>query len=281
MEILSASSDYIFKLLFADERNIVCLKSFLHAVLGLPEAELRQLTITDPFLQKECEDDKMGILDVKLETASGQVIDIEMQLWDIPDIRSRISFYLARMVAEQLGSGDKYRQLRRAISIIITDFTLVKESENYHTVFQMLERTEHFPFNNLMEIQCLDLTNLPTNQSDDLVNWLRFIKTEREEEMKMLAQTNPAIQQAYTFLRELSADEATRLRNEARLKARRDEWSRLEGAEEKGVAKGAIQKSVEIVQRMAHRGMDVADIADLTGLDSTQVDEILQGIAAK
>jgi predicted transposase/invertase (TIGR01784 family) len=274
MELLSAKSDYIFKLIFADERNIDCLKAFLQAVLGLGDDEFKGIKIIDPFLQREAEDDKLGILDVKLETTGGHIIDIEVQLLSLPDMRSRVTYYLSKMVTEQLGSGSPYSDLRRAISIVIVDFPLIVESKSHHTTFQMLERTEHFPFNDLTEINVLDLTKIPENQSDDLINWMKFLKAEREEEFEMLARQNPQINQAYAFLRELSADEATRLRNESRLKAKRDEWSRLAGAKQEGRNEG----KAEVARNLALLGVDVATITKATGLDTVQIDEILQGM---
>ena len=86
----------------------------------------------------------------------------------------------------------------------------------------------------------------------------------------MLARQNPQINQAYAFLRELSADEATRLRNESRLKAKRDEWSRLEGAERKGQA--------NLVRKMALNGKTAADIADFAGIPQSEVEAMLNSI---
>ena len=86
----------------------------------------------------------------------------------------------------------------------------------------------------------------------------------------MLARQNPQINQAYAFLRELSADEATRLRNESRLKAKRDEWSRLAGAKQEGQA--------EIVRKMALKGKSPAEIADLIDMPQAQVEAFLGGI---
>jgi len=283
MDLLSARSDYIFKLIFADERNINCLKDFLQAVLCLDDKEFAGIKITDPFLQKESADDKMGILDVKLETTSGHIIDIEVQLWSLPDMRSRVTYYLSKMVTEQLGSGNPYNDLRRAISIVIVDFPLIAESQNYHTMFQMLECAEHFPFNDLTEINVLDLTKIPENQSDDLINWMKFLKAEREEEFEMLARQNPQINQAYAFLRDLSSDEATRLRNESHLKAKRDEWSRLAGAKqagieegmEKGRAEGREEGYAEIIRLMARNGKNSAEIAETIGMPKSKVDVIL------
>jgi len=274
MELLSARSDYIFKLIFADERNIDCLKDFLQAVLGLDDDEFTGIKITDPFLQRESAEDKLGILDVKLETTGGHIVDVEVQLWSLPDMRSRVTYYLSKMVTEQLGAGSPYSNLRRAISIVIVDFPLINETANHHTTFQMLERTEHFPFNDLTEINVLDLTKIPESQSDDLINWMKFLKAEREEEFEMLARTNPQINQAYAFLRELSADEATRLRNESYLKARRDEWSRLAGAEQEG----RQQEKTEIALSMAKEGLSATVIAKVTKLTKEQVETILRGM---
>jgi len=270
MELLSARSDYIFKLIFADERNINCLKDFLQAVLRLGDGEFKGIRITDPFLQKESAEDKLGILDVKLETTSGHIIDIEVQLWSLPDMRGRVTYYLSKMVTEQLGAGSPYSDLRRAISIVIVDFPLITETDSHRTTYQMLERTKHFPFNDLTEINVLDLTKIPENQSDDLINWMKFLKAEREEEFEMLARQNPQINQAYAFLRELSADEATRLRNESRLKAKRDEWSRLAGAKQEGQA--------EIIRRMSQKGKSAAEIADLIDMPQVQVETFLRGL---
>ena len=282
MELLSACSDYIFKKIFADERNIDCLKSFLQAVLGFREADFRGLQIIDPFLQKESAEDKLAVLDVKLKTAGGGVIDIEVQLWNVPDMRSRITYYLSNMITEQLGAGGQYGDIRRAISIVVVDFPLIHESESHQTVFQMRERAEGFPFNDLMEIDVLDLTKIPKNESSDLVNWMKFLKAKREEEFEMLAQTNPAINQAYAVLRELSEDEATRLRYEARLKAQRDEWSRVAGArlegQEEGHAKGHADAMATVIRKMANKGVAPEMIANYLDLSVPEVSATLRAV---
>jgi hypothetical protein len=67
-----------------------------------------------------------------------------------------------------------------------------------------------------------------------LLDWLRFLKAETEEEFKMLAQKNPMIKEAYCKLQVMSEDEANRMIYEARLKAWRDEQSCLQGAWNEG-----------------------------------------------
>ena len=90
----------------------------------------------------------------------------------------------------------------------------------------------------------------------------------------MLARQNPQIHQAYAFLRDLSADEATRLRNESRLKAKRDEWSRLAGAKQEGIEEG----EANIIRKMARNGKTVADIANFAGIPQSEVEALLHGV---
>jgi len=72
---LPPTNDWIFKLLFGDERNKSMLIDLLKSFVDLPEEEY-DLTFTDPYLKPEFEEDKMGILDVRVKTASGQIINI-------------------------------------------------------------------------------------------------------------------------------------------------------------------------------------------------------------
>jgi hypothetical protein len=74
LPILPSTNDWVFKLLFGDERykdnTIALLKSFL----DLPGDEF-DLTFMNTALKPEAEEDKAGILDIKLQTKSGQLID--------------------------------------------------------------------------------------------------------------------------------------------------------------------------------------------------------------
>jgi predicted transposase/invertase (TIGR01784 family) len=192
------------------------------------------------------------------------------------------------MVTEQIGMGGHYNDLKQAVSIVITDYDFIPESARCHTVFQMLEREEHFPFNDLMEIHVLNLERLPEDEEGKLADWLRFLKAETEEEFKMVAEKNPMIQEAYCKLQVMSEDEANRIIYEARLKAQRDDYSRMNGAHQKGLHEG-LEKGLEkgreegreegqkeIILRMVEHGMTNKDIADVTHLSEQQINNILR-----
>jgi predicted transposase/invertase (TIGR01784 family) len=272
MNLMLPKIDVAFKLLFGDERNKDILADFLNAVLPeLADEEIEELDILDPHLKREFSGDNLEILDVKVRTTSGKTIDVEIQICPIPEMRSRISYYQANMITEQIGKGGRYGDLKRVISIIITDYDFIPESKKYHTVFRMLEAEEYFPFNDLMEIHVLNLKRLPEDEDSKLANWLRFIDAEEEEEFTMAAGKNPKIGEAYDRLQVMSKDKANRMIYEARLKAQRDEYSRIEGAlrqgREEGREEGRKNGQEEIAKNALAKGLPLDMIGEITGLD--------------
>jgi predicted transposase/invertase (TIGR01784 family) len=85
---------------------------------------------------------------------------------------------------------------------------------------------------------------------------------------------NPVIREAYCKLQVMSEDEANRMLYEARLKARRDEYSRVHGAWQEGREEGrkeGQERQKEIVRNLKALGVSVEKIALAAGLS---VDEI-------
>jgi len=93
-EVLSPVNDWIFKLLFGDERRKDMLINLLKIFIELPEEEY-ELTFLDTHLKPETEGDKLGILDVKVRTKSGKIFDIEIQvLSEMSDKSCNLSRYI-------------------------------------------------------------------------------------------------------------------------------------------------------------------------------------------
>jgi predicted transposase/invertase (TIGR01784 family) len=83
-----------------------------------------------------------------------------------------------------------------------------------------------------------------------------------EDEFKMLAMKDPMINEAYCKLQVMSDDEATRMLYQARLKAQRDEYARVQGARQDGEQ----NKAIEIARNLKKIGIPVEQIAQGTGL---------------
>jgi predicted transposase/invertase (TIGR01784 family) len=88
-EILKPRNDAVFKRQMSDKRP---LGSFLQSALDLTPEDYADAQIVDPHLPGERPEDKLGILDVKVMTGQGNVIDIEIQLTPVSEMRERVLF---------------------------------------------------------------------------------------------------------------------------------------------------------------------------------------------
>jgi predicted transposase/invertase (TIGR01784 family) len=150
----------------------------------------------------------------------------------------RVIYYQSKLVTEQIASGQSFTAIKKTVSIIITDYALLPGSGRYHHQFRY--RTgDGVELTNLVEINTLELAKLPQEADQtELWNWMRFIGTDNEEELTMLAAKSPELKKAVGVLKELSADEQMRMLAESREKARRDEASRVNWAREEGIQIG-------------------------------------------
>ncbi|MCL1793959.1 MAG: Rpn family recombination-promoting nuclease/putative transposase [Oscillospiraceae bacterium] len=266
-QFLSPKSDIIFKLLFGDERSIDMLTDFLKAVLRLPADEYEEVIIVDPHLLREYDRDKLGILDVKVKTKTKKVIDIEIQVEPTPGFKERIIYYSSKMVTEQIGSSEKHHEIKRVISIIITNYELIKKSPKYHHRFVLYDPENGVEFTDLIEVNTLELQKIPeAEDGTELWNWLKFLSAERKEDLEMIAERSPQVKKAVVRLMELSNDERMRLLYESRQKMEWDIQSR---------ERGAIKtREHEIAKNLLSMDMPIDKIVTATGLTREEIEEL-------
>jgi predicted transposase/invertase (TIGR01784 family) len=291
-KILSPKSDLIFKLIFGDEKNKDILKAFLIAVLDLPPEEFVDLTLVNTHLQLDMFEGKLGILDVKVHTSNGKIIDVEIQVHNIPQIRERIMFYSAKMITEQIDKGEEYNKIKRVITILITDYVLIKENNAYHNRYTLYDCNTGSQFTDLIEVDTLELPKIPLiDDNTSLITWLKFIKSETEEELAVLEQVSPEMKKAVEIVRLISSDEDIRALDEAREKARRDWYSQMDGARQEGMEKGiqkGIQKGMQqgmqqgiqeglatVAKTMISKKKSVEEIVELTGLSINDIHNLI------
>ncbi len=284
---LSPRNDLVFKLLFGDARNTGPLADFLKAALDLPPEDLLDIVLIDPHLNGEDIDDKQGILDVKIKTGTGKIIDIEIQIAERPQMRERIIFYLSRMVTEQIGRGEDYRKIERSICILIADYIQIPENDCYHNRYRLFDPRTGSEFSDLVEVNTLELPKLPHNTDGTaLWDWLKFLAVREEKELKMLAEKNPQIGKAVARLQELSEDERTRLLAESREKMEWDNAARMQAAREKGLKEG-LEKGLErglergleegllsVARAALKRNLPIEEIMALTGLSREKIQSL-------
>ena len=272
--ILPPKSNTVFQLLFGDPRNIELLADFLKAVLDIPDDEYQSIVIVNPNLPREYHDQKLGIVDLRLTTRSGQIIHVEIQRKSFYAMRNRLIFYDANLIAGQIGENEKYRDLKRVISILITDYPLITESPLYHHRFTLYDPRAAVEFTNLIEIRTLELPKIPETPDVYLWNWLRFLRAKTKEELDMVANASPAIHKATARVMKLSKDERARLLHEYEVKARRDEIARLDDAREEGIETGRTEERIALVRNLLGMKMPFTKIAAATGFSHDEIKKL-------
>lgn len=273
-----ASNDVMFKRIFGDERNTEHLVSLLRAVLDLPPEDYAEVRVINPFLAREHPDDKLGILDIKVKTPTGKIIDIEIQLCEHEAMRERVVFYLAKMVTDQIGASCDYWNIKRSICIFIMDFELVPENGLFHNQYVLRDRAGA-QFTDLMEVVTLELPKLPEDADGTaLWDWMKFIGTRDREVLEMLATKNLEVRRAADMLADLNSDERARMEAESREKLRRDIAHYKLDAERKGMAKGMAKGLAEgrlsIARNLLKLGRPVDEVAAATLLSKEEVQSL-------
>lgn len=243
--LMKPKIDFAFKEIMTDEKARI---GFLSAMLKLNPKYIKEATLLNTSLRKTHEDDKLGILDVRVLMNDDTEIDIEVQLSELSVWAERSLFYLSKMYTDQINPGDSYDKFKKCVSISILDFELFIDTADFYSCFHIAEDTRHTLYTDKMEFHVLELTKLPEElkeDSDDILLWAKFINAERKEDFDMVAHKNPYIESAYQTLQVISQDKQKRLEYEAREKAIRDHNQFLFEARQKGRAEGRAEGRTE------------------------------------
>ncbi len=236
--LMKPKIDFAFKEIMMDEQARI---GFLSAILKLNPSDIRNTQILNTNLRKLHDDEKQGILDVRILMNDDTEIDIEIQLSILNVWADRALFYLAKMYTEQINSGDDYTTFKKCVSISILDFELFKDSSEFYSCFHIREDIRHTIYTDKMEFHVLELPKLPKElreDSSDIELWGKFISAERKEEFDVLAEKNTYIGSAYQHLQVISQDKQKRMEYEAREKAVRDYNQGILEAEQRGREEG-------------------------------------------
>ena len=242
--IMRPKVDFCFKELM-EEAEV--RRGFIAAVMHIPPEEIVETTLLPTHLRTRHEEDKLGILDVRVLLADGTQIDIEIQVSPFLLWPERSLFYLAKMFTDQIEKGEGYEKLEKCVHVGILDFILFGEDKEYYSCFHIREDVRNCLYTDKLEVHILELPKLKKHDypETELLNWAKFMNAERQEEFEEMAEKDQYIEKAYEALKNISADQEKRLEYEAREKALRDHdylmKSNWEAGEKIGINKGIEQ----------------------------------------
>ena len=279
-ELLDLRNDFVFKSFFMRANHL--LVDFLNSILDL---NIIRADIINSELEIMHADDKFSMMDLKVETENGERINIEMQLQSHEAFPERMLMYWAKMYATQDNKGKSYKELKKSIQIIVTNFKLLPKS-NYYSKFQVIDSEDGTVFSEHLELYVLELPKLHVSQLkqiNQLEKWLLFLKADKKMK-EALAMESSVMKDAWDEIERLSQDPKTVEIALSREFFLRDQLQREEDALNRGIEKGmekGIEKGIEkimekVVLRSHALGMNTDVIMELTHLSAEEVHKIIE-----
>ena len=105
------------------------------------------------------------------------------------------------MFMEQINKGQNYGKFTRAVSIMIVDFELVKTDSSFHHRYRLYDQENRLEYSDALEINVLEIPKVQKDENSPVSTWLRFFTAKTEDEFMSLAQTSPAMEEAWASSR--------------------------------------------------------------------------------
>ena len=247
---------------------------------------------SNPILEKDILDDKVGILDIRAKIDNNINCNIEMQVVDKKNIEKRILYYWSKMYAKSIKAGDDYEKLEKGIAILISDYELsgLKKIEKYITKWNIREEEyQKVILTDVMEICIIELPKFKKYKEKtdkDLNSWVKFIENPEVVDMK----ENEKVGKAKKVLEEISQDEHERYLAELREKYIMDkkaiedagfdkglETGIKQGIEQgikQGLEQGKKQQAIDIAKNLKEQNVDIDIICKTTGLTKEEIENL-------
>ena len=264
------TNNYAFQKIF---KNTKIVKGFLMALLDLKEYEIKKIEITDPFTLGKNNEEKEGILDIKLILNQNRKINIEMQNTYQDDWTERSLFYNCRMFTDGFQKGHPYGELPPYIHVGILSFNQMISPNYYHKISLMDEKTKEI-YSRKFQFHMLELKKLENvkekQKRKPLYQWAKLIAAQTWEDLEQESKGNKYMERALEEMIKISQDEKERylyLREEM---AESDRVSQIQSAQRIGHEKGRVEgkkegeilKLISLAQKKILKNKTLSQIAD-------------------
>lgn len=216
--LLDIKSDYIFKLVFGDEKHKRILISLLNAILK-GDPKVGDLKILNPEIPKILKKGKSVRLDVKADIGEEKYIDIEIQVAGRLEAADRAVQYLAHLMTEKSKTKKYLKEVLPedatidysypkviGIWIFAENVTTQKSAVNKaQMTFEKNELDDYAIMTKKAQIVFIELPKFNPKKADrrDLLNaWLTFLRNPADEAAHEVSE----IEEAYEALKHVSAD---------------------------------------------------------------------------
>ena len=274
---MDPKNDYVFQRIFGYIGNEEITKGLINAILDDIEITNIELDLKKE-LEPDFKNDKFGILDIRAEINNSIQCDIEMQMIDRKDIENRILFYWSRLYTKSLNLGEKYKQAKRTIIILFTNYEIdgLEEIKKYLSKWHIREdEYKDIVLTKNLEFCIIELPKYERyiNKNEELSKWVKFITNPEEIGMEDI-NNNEALKKAKEELDKISDDEREEELAFQRLIYKMDQEAIEAAGYDKGIQEGIAMNKADIARKMLERNSDIDFIIECTGLTKEEIEEL-------
>ena len=211
-----------------------------------------------------------------------------MQLRSTKNFDKRTEFYGAKLITEQFGKGNQYKEFKPVILINILNYNLLELPEYYTKTVTVAEKHREYEVIKDITYYFIELPKFRENRprlANTLECWLALIDG-KGELLEMAKEKEKIIKEANKEVEEILSESAIKELNDYIESAILDENSRISDALEEGIEKGKVEGKIEgkiegkregqkeIITRMLKEKIDIETISKLTGLTKNEITKI-------
>lgn len=257
-------NDILFKFIFASEERKHVTIDFLNAVLNRHgNMAIKDIQFKNSEIVPLFEDDKLTRFDIFCITENGTQIDVEVQVVNKKNMERRTLFYWSQMYLMNLNKGEKYQDLKPAITINILRYNIFPD-EPFHSMYSIYNLETGRRLNEDMELHFLEVPKFqkkPISEMTRMERWLAYFSNKlNQQEMEELAMSETAIQTA------LDAAAIFMQNKEDRLKYLNREMAIIDYESDKAawIEEGRNEEKRAMVRSMITNGLDDTTISNIS-----------------
>ena len=293
-------NDYVFHRVYGSDsdESRAALIGLLNIILERGDDPIKQVVIKNPIDYNQLRKSRKTVMDIKAETDSREILDIEMQVEHLQYFRRRILHYGGRLVNSSLQYGEDYDKMKKSIVVSITKKKILPKQIGFHSIFRVKEEKTGQWLSDRLEFHFLELGKVnprkpveDMTQMERLAVYLRYADNESyKEAVQKICRDEEGIVMAENLYRKVSQEEKeaawaesryffqldqNTMKNQARKKGEAVGLKKGESIGlKKGRAEGAAQEKREIAKNLKELGIGLNEIVKSTGLTAEEVEAL-------
>ncbi len=282
-ERFSFTDDMVFHMIYGQgtEESKKALIALLNTVTGedLTETPIKDINILNPIDYRKRENYKQVEFDIRLETDTGDLFDVEMEKQPDRYFKDRCVLYVMKLGDKALDKGEKYDKIRKTTMVAFVGGKLLDDEDIYHEIFGIIgEKSRKRLSGNLrfhlIEIDKVDKTKDISDMTplERVSVYFRYANDPDKEALleQLIDSGDKAIVLAENIFKRLTADNWACKKMQIINKYKAD----LSDAKEEGIEQGRAAEKNEIVKALKDKGVDVDIIAEVSGLSAKRIESM-------